>query len=356
MELEESSSNPARCLRCGYILNGLPEPRCPECGLEFLPEDPSTYTTRLPFVRWQFWLPGLSLAVGAGLITYVILLATVGYGWGVTIAAPFCVGCIIGYACRVRTFLIVLLAISASLAIIIGMFSLSLVGIYCGLILAGVAFGPVIIGSLFGMALRRHLKNNRFSQRDWLPMLLVWLTPFFWAALEGRHVYPNETIETSVIIPTSVAAAWEGVMFYEEVHHEPPLLLRWLLPRPLYTSGGTQHVGDRKVCVYSKGRLVKKITRRDEGKLLAFDVIEQEKIETRSIRLTGGQFRFEAVGPAETRVTLATEYQPLLGPRFAWRWAETWATHTLHRHVLEGMRMKARENATREMKMMAVSK
>ena len=33
----------AKCLDCGYLLRGLQEPRCPECGKPFLPGDPSTY-------------------------------------------------------------------------------------------------------------------------------------------------------------------------------------------------------------------------------------------------------------------------------------------------------------------------
>ena len=32
-----------RCLGCGYILDGLPEPRCPECGRGFDPKDDTTY-------------------------------------------------------------------------------------------------------------------------------------------------------------------------------------------------------------------------------------------------------------------------------------------------------------------------
>ena len=35
-----------RCLGCGYILDGLTENRCPECGREFAPDDPATYAAR----------------------------------------------------------------------------------------------------------------------------------------------------------------------------------------------------------------------------------------------------------------------------------------------------------------------
>ncbi len=34
---------PKRCLGCGYILEHLPEPRCPECGRGFDPADRRTY-------------------------------------------------------------------------------------------------------------------------------------------------------------------------------------------------------------------------------------------------------------------------------------------------------------------------
>ena len=230
-------------------------------------------------------------------------------------------------------------------SVLMGLFSQNIVGVLCGLAFGGVAIGPAILGGIFGATLRLQLKRSRFSQKDWLPLILLSLIPLGWGMLEGRQVHSIESIETSVIIPTSVAAAWNGVMFYEEVQHEPPLLLRWFLPRPLRTEGRSAHVGDIKYCIYSKGRLVKKVTRRVEGRLLAFDVIGQDKIEVRSVRLTAGEFRFVSLAVDQTRVTLVTRYQPLLGPRFAWRWAERWATHSLHHHVLTGMAMKATESA-----------
>ncbi len=44
------------CLSCAYPLCGLPEPRCPECGGGFDPDDPATYVVR-PVGRWaRFFL------------------------------------------------------------------------------------------------------------------------------------------------------------------------------------------------------------------------------------------------------------------------------------------------------------
>ena len=55
-----------RCLGCGYILDGLPKPRCPECGRGFDPEDEDTYLRK----RWS-GRPYLLIA----LCGYVALLA-----------------------------------------------------------------------------------------------------------------------------------------------------------------------------------------------------------------------------------------------------------------------------------------
>ncbi len=40
------TTQPKRCLTCGYILDHLPEPRCPECGRAFNPADAATCFTR----------------------------------------------------------------------------------------------------------------------------------------------------------------------------------------------------------------------------------------------------------------------------------------------------------------------
>ncbi|NLE61925.1 MAG: hypothetical protein GX616_26520 [Planctomycetes bacterium] len=39
-------SAPRQCLDCGYIIDHLPETRCPECGKDFDPNKPETYWIR----------------------------------------------------------------------------------------------------------------------------------------------------------------------------------------------------------------------------------------------------------------------------------------------------------------------
>lgn len=347
-----------RCRGCGYVLENLPGNRCPECGTPFDFDDPDTYTLKPPLVRWRFWLPGLLLAVGGGMASYLVVLGLAGFGAAGTLVLPACVGAIIGYACRVRTFLIVLLGLVAITGVCMGLASLSLVSLWCGLVLAGIALGPLIVGTLAGVLLRTALKHSRFDQRWHLPLVAFLLLPPA-AGLVERAVqkpYAAETIRTSLVMDAPPRRAWEAVMFYEEVRREPPALFRLGMPRPLYTSGASAAVGDEKTCVYDKGRLVKRITERDAHRRLAFRVVEQG-FEQHAMTLSGGAFEFEPAGPGpegeaagdgagdagRTRVTLSTRYRPHLGPRWCWRPFERLTVHTLHGHVLRGMADAARD-------------
>jgi len=66
--MSASDSNDAtphkRCLDCGYILAGLPENRCPECGRGFDPHDSGTYLTRVRDGRPYF----VAALIAAGVI------------------------------------------------------------------------------------------------------------------------------------------------------------------------------------------------------------------------------------------------------------------------------------------------
>ena len=66
------TGQPPACQGCGYRLDHLTEPRCPECGRSFDPHDPNTYSL-LKF-GWGFvhWLAGILLATVFGLIVWLL--------------------------------------------------------------------------------------------------------------------------------------------------------------------------------------------------------------------------------------------------------------------------------------------
>lgn len=336
-----------RCIRCAYALNDLPSPgKCPECAREFDLAYPSTYTTKPPFIGWVFWMPAWILAVAGGAAATVITAVIMGnWGWATWVGIPLSMGGVLGYATRVRWIGITVLCIAAALSLIFTLMSLNLAGVFCGLSLTAILAGPFAGGAFLGFLTRAVLKRTSFSQRAHLKALPLLLLGPLWALAEGRPGgYAVETVRTQDVIAAPLNVAWESLVFYEDVTHEPPLILRIGLAHPLYTTGAAAAAGDRRTCVYNKGRITKEVTRAEPGRLLAFDVIEQSIGYERDVRLLGGAFEFEPT-PEGSAVTLSTTYEPYLAPRFAWRPFERLAARTLHAHVLEGMKRSAEGGA-----------
>ena len=331
-----------RCLGCFYVLDHLPANQCPECCRPFDPADAESYTTKPPFVRWRYWLPGFLLATILGLIVYALLIPHTGFGWAVTLAVPILIGGLVGYSARVGLVTAVLVGWLALITCMIGLIAGGAGGVFCALILLAMAVVPLVLSVAAGAGLRTVLKDSRWDQRHWLPVLLLSLLPVGVAAVELRLPPPPAvTVRTVRVIDAPLPAAWDGVMFYEDVAHDPPWLLRLGLRRPLRTVGYAVNVGDRKTCLYTRGHLTKQVTAVRPHERLEFAVVEQRMFEDYSVRLTGGSFAFERVDGARTRVTLTNRYEPLLRPRWAWQPVEAHVVHLLHGHVLEGMAREA---------------
>lgn len=327
------------CAGCGCLLwSGT---CCRECGRSFDPADPATYAHRPPFQRWRFEVPRVLLAAGGGLLLFGLAAWLGSWGYGATFAVPFALGCFLAYELRVKKAVLVLLGLTLLVGLLTSAITLSIAGLLCSVILAVIAVGPLLIGMLAGWGLRVRLKQSRFSQRWYLPLLLCGLTAGI-QFLEHRATPPAgiEVVETVRVLDLSPGRAWDSLVFYEEVRLEPPWLARVGLPHPLSVRGRSAARGDLKVCVYDSGHLTKRITTYLPGRLLAFEVIEQRGIEDRSVRLVGGAFRFAPVAGGRTRVTLTTEYRPLLAARLFWRPWERLLTGVLHHHVLDGIQLE----------------
>ena len=299
---------------------------------------------RPDYNRKAFWSPAFALAVGGGAVLWLLADAWGSWGYAAVLGVPFVIGCFLGYGLRVRKLVLILLVAVVAGGLVGGAVTAEIAGLLCGLILLAILVGPALLGLAVGVILRNRLRKTDFSQRDYLPIILLFLATggiiYMESAFVGRS--PEETVRTSRILPFDARQVWDSLVFYEEVRHEPPLLARIGLPHPLYTSGEILGVGDITRCVYNKGWLVKRITEYQLTELLSFDVVEQHGIEDRSVRLVSGSFEFERVGPGQTRVTLTTVYEPLLSARPVWRPFEIQIARSLHDHVLTGIEFEAR--------------
>jgi len=146
---------------------------------------------------------------------------------------------------------------------------------------------------------------------------------------------------TSMTFSAPAERVWERLMFYEQIDARPPLHLRLLLPVPIRTEGAKSHVGDQALCLYRGGHLIKRVTRAERGRCYAFEVIEQQLTVGGGMRLSGGHYTLEELGPGATQVTIATRYLSPKRPRWLWGPIEAWVCHSFHRHILRAMRRDA---------------
>lgn len=319
---------------------------CPACGLQYDPSRPETYTTHRSSSRWKFWLPGFLLAVLIGTLTYAgCLQGGATMGWALFCAVPLCFGTILGYACRVQTWAFAVLGILAIVSVVFTLYVGNLAGIFCGFTLGIFFLLPTFLGVLCGVILRMFLIAGGWDHA-WYFRWYVWLIaalPLIGQQVEDRIPRRQEiaVIKTGLTIDATPEEAWNAIMFYEDVEHAPPWLLHLALPQPIRSEGSKQKPGEVVTCFYNCGEIKKRISLVEPPRKLAFDVIDIRMRSENYANLKDGSFEIEPVGEKQSRITLTTRFERKLHPSFFWEPIEHKVIHTLHGHVLEGMRRKA---------------
>ena len=146
----------------------------------------------------------------------------------------------------------------------------------------------------------------------------------------------REAVVTRIHFKTSPEEVWENMVFFEEIPGDPPILLRALLPQPVRTIGDKTRSGSSVRCEYTKGELVKRITRVDAPRSLHFEIVNQRLGIEECIETLGGSYQIRACGEG-TEVELTTNYKAYLRPRFLWRRLEAFLIGQLHRHIVRGL-------------------
>ena len=345
-ESPDLTVDPRRCcLKCQYPLAESGLSKCRWCGHPYDTNDPDSYSPRPVFLRWKFWFPGLCLSIVSGVLSYAVCLTAGDLGFALfVVAVPVSFGAILGYSvAHAGRLALVLLGFTAIVGVVFSLLSLGWVGFFCGITLTLVFVVPVFFGLIMGIILRLILERTSWDQRSFLPILLLALLPYAVQAIESSLPRRTEvaTVRTELTVDATPHEAWQAVMFYEEVEHDPPWLLRLALPRPVRSVGGKQREGEVVRCFYDRGYLVKRISRREEGRLLAFEVIEQKLHFERDVTLRDGSFEVVSTDDGRSRIVLTTRYERHLSPAWLWQPIENEVVHTLHEHVLEGMRRDA---------------
>jgi hypothetical protein len=314
--------------------------------LQYDPARPETYAPHSTSVRWKFWLPGFLLAVLLGTLTYAGCLQ-IGrdMGWSLFIAVPVSFGAILGYGCRVQAWAFGVLAVLVIVTVIFSLIVMNLAGIFCGFTLGIIFLVPTFAGLSLGVILRLALIAGKWDHA-WYFRWFIWLIaalPLIGQVIEDRIPRRTEiaVIRTGLTIDATPEEAWNAIMFYEDVEHAPPWLLHLALPQPIRSEGSKQKEGEVVTCFYNCGEIKKRISKVDAPRQLAFDVVTVQMRSENYAELKDGSFEIEPVGDTQSRITLTTRFERKLHPTFFWEPIEHTVVHTLHGHVLEGMRRKA---------------
>ena len=333
----------AYCGRCQEQLIFMGRSTCPVCKLEYDTERPETFLSKPSFLWWKYWFPGLFLAVASGVISYSVCMLMGELGFALFVAVPVSMGAILGFATRIHIWALAFLGLTLIGSVVFALISMEIAGLFCGFTLALIFLVPTSCGMALGWVLRVIIKQTAWDQRRFLPLALLVLIPYATQALENTFPRREQltTVRTELNVDATAREAWNAIMFYEEVEHQPPWLLRMALPRPVRSVGDKQTEGGIVRCYYERGQLVKRISRRVEDRLLAFDVVDQQLHFERDVTLKDGSFRLVPGGGGRTRIVLTTRYVRQLAPRWLWEPIEHQVVHSLHGHVLEGMRRAA---------------
>jgi hypothetical protein len=283
---------------------------------------------------------GLALALVGGLALAAVADHAGSYGWAFVVGIPATMGFVLGYNSGAGRALRIFGVIFLVAGVVAGAITLHIAGVLCGVVAACIMLLPTAAGVVLGGTARR--RKGRPPAVATSIVLLVSCGALLAGEPRLEPLPDVEEVTTRRVVGMAPERAWQALVFYEEVDFEPPLLARIGLPHPLRTEGRVTAVGDVKRCVYSTGHLRKRITAFEPGRRLAFDVIEQQGIEDRSVELVRGSFRFEPLGDGRTEVVLSTVYRPLLSARPAWRPFERRLARVLHDHVLDGMESEHR--------------
>jgi hypothetical protein len=337
------------CLRCGHRLDVNPvaepgESRCGRCGLPFMPDRPATYRHAPPVHRgWRVALL-VTLLTLISFVSYVFIRADGNsMGSALFLAVPFSLGAMLGFSVPASVWLSILLGLFATPCLVFLVIAMNLSGLFCGALLGVIFLGPMLVGCFVGWLIKMAAGEAAWDRRKYAFLGVFVILPFGTDGVE-RHWPMGEVVvevSTSATFDAAAGDAWDSVLFYEEVTHRPPFLLTLALPRPIRAEGRRAVVGDEQRCVYDRGHLIKRITRLDPPRLLAFDVVEQHVHFEHDVELRDGSFIVQPLGDHQARVVLTTRYRRLLRPRWLWEPIEHTVIHTLHEHVLEGMRRRA---------------
>lgn len=282
------------------------------------------------------------------------------YGWSLFLGAPFCLGFVSALiygageerdakeCCGVA-----LLAMTLVGALMV---AVAWEGVICLLMAAPLGLLIGCFGALVACAVLPGVRRRSQTGAPGLACCVLLLTPLsMWNEHAARLAPPRFEVRTSVDVEAPPEVVWRHVVTFEGLPPPHEWLFRLGIAYPVRAVIAGRGVGAIRRCEFSTGPFVEPIDVWDEPNLLKFRVTEnpepmQEWTPYHSIHPAhldgyleseGGQFRLTRLPGGRTRLEGTTWYHHRLWPGAYWRvWSDA-IIHTIHRRVLNQVKLLA---------------
>lgn len=273
------------------------------------------------------------------------------YGWGLFIAAPFCLGfgaaLIYGYH-EPRSFWgCIGVSVAAASFLGVALMLLAVEGLICLIMAAGIDLPLAAMGGAVGYILQRRPTVMRSA-----PAALASVILFIPGVLGFEHARPELApmlvVRTAIEIDAPPERVWKDVISFAEIPEPKETIFRLGVAYPKRATIVGAGVGAVRHCEFSTGPFVEPIEVWDAPRLLKFSVTAnpapmQEWTPYKSIHpphligfleSRGGQFLFTPLPGGRTRLEGTTWYQHNLWPAPYWQlWSDA-IIHRIHLRVL----------------------
>lgn len=315
-------------------------------ALALLPSKPRVFQETVD-QRLQSAMLGVAVVVADTVLTMLVAIyLRRTYSTGLFLGLPFTLGYITGhtYARRVPdsaggTVGLALAAVTVGGGAVT-LFALE--GLICTAMALPLAWGIAIPGALLGRA----VATGAFKPQPGIGAAALFI-PLL-VAVEPRQAPAPREIVTVVEIAAPPDVVWKNVVTFPELAPPTEWMFRLGLAAPVAARIEGSGVGAVRYCDFTTGSFREPITAWEEGRLLAFDIVEQAPpmrelspygdIQPPHLngyfRATHGEFRLTPLEGGRTRLVGTTRYQIDMGPQWYWILFADQIVETIHQRVL----------------------
>ena len=320
------------------------------------------------------WIPhsrGGSAALAAlltgligGAIAYFSMDFLVGYGWGLFVALPFCMGfaavLLAGYHAPMSARNA--MGVSAMSVLVLAglLLTVGWEGLICILMAAPLGLLCAMAGGAVAYVIQSRSGSSTHVAATFSIVLLF--VPVLMGAEQATHLVPPVyAVRSSIEIDAPPEAVWKQVVAFTQIPEPRELLFRAGIAYPIRAEIVGHGVGAERHCIFSTGAFVEPIEVWDEPRLLKFSVTSNpppmqewtpySKIETPHLKgflvSNGGQFLLTALPNGRTRLEGTTWYRHSLWPAEYWRLWSDEIIHKIHMRVLRHIKTDAEQQLVR---------